>query len=263
MHLSKSFQSEKFTGHSVKAAAGAREHAKACIPNQIKTLRLLALIAAALLLAGSAAVRGQSSYTATVSPSSVIVTNFQGWGTSLCWWANVIGSYPNRTDYVNLAFSTLKLNVVRYNIGGGQNPATNNPAQGYRTMMQGFEPTNGIWNWNADTNQRWVLQQAEARGANIVEAFANSPPWWMCVNSNVDGNVEGTNNLQVDCETNFADYLATVASNLTVLDGDHFNYVTPMNEPHETTTNDTQEFCHMALNRKRQFLLSLAMYPNR
>ena len=216
-------------------------------------MRLLTSMVVAALLAAPAS--GRADYTASVSPSSVIVTNFEGWGTSLCWWANVIGSYPNRTNYVNLAFNTLKLNVVRYNVGGGQNPAINNPAQGYRTMMPGFEPSNGIWNWNADTNQRWVLQQAEARGANLVEAFANSPPWWMCVNSNVDGNVEGTNNLQVDCETNFADYMATVVSNLTLLDGEHFNYVTPMNEPHNTTTNATQEFCHMSLDQQARLIV--------
>jgi O-glycosyl hydrolase len=206
----------------------------------------LSLIIAVLLLAVPMAAR--ADYTAVVNPNTLLVTNFQGWGTSLCWWANVVGSYPNRTDYMDLAFNTLKLNIVRYNIGGGQNPAINYSRQGYRTIMQGFEPTNGIWDWNADTNQRWVLQQAEAHGANLVDAFANSPPWWMCVNSNVDGADPPTNNLQADCETNFAIYLSTVVSNLTVLDGDHFNYLTPMNEPNGSKwnyTNESQEGCDM------------------
>ncbi|HEY1790497.1 MAG TPA: glycoside hydrolase [Verrucomicrobiae bacterium] len=201
----------------------------------------------ALVLLGIPVI-ARADYTAVINPNSLVVTNFQGWGTSLCWWANVIGSYPNRTNYVDMAFGTLKLNIVRYNIGGGQNPAINYPSQGYRTKMAGFEPTNGVWNWNVDTNQRWVLQQAEARGANLVDAFANSPPWWMCVNSNVDGANPPTNNLQVDCETNFAIYLATVVSNLTVLDGDHFNYLTPMNEPNGSKwnyTNESQEGCDM------------------
>ena len=217
--------------------------------------RLLAPLFAVCLLAAPASVR--ADYTATVTPSSVLVTNFQGWGSSLCWWANVIGSYSNRTSYVDLAFSQLKLNIVRYNVGGGQNPAITVPNQGYRTMMQGFEPTNGIWNWNADLNQRWVLQAALARGANLVEAFANSPPWWMCVNSNVCGNVSGTNNLQVNCEVAFATYLATVVSNLTVRDGVHFDYATPMNEPSLSTTNDTQEFCHMSNDQQQRVLNDL------
>jgi O-glycosyl hydrolase len=209
--------------------------------------RLLPLLVAAIMLAACVCVR--ADYTAVVNPNSSVVTNFQGWGTSLCWWANVIGSYPNRTNYVNLAFNTLKLNIVRYNIGGGENPSSPVAGQGYRTIMQGFEPTNGIWNWNVDTNQRWVLQQAETQGANLVDAFANSPPWWMCVNSNCVGNASDTNNLQVNNETNFAIYLATVVSNLTVLDGDHFNYVTPMNEPNGSkwypSGGPTQEGCDM------------------
>jgi O-glycosyl hydrolase len=207
---------------------------------------LIPVIALALFSVPRAA---RADYTAVVNPSSLVVTNYQGWGTSLCWWANVIGSYPNRTNYVDLAFSTLKLNIVRYNIGGGQNPASNVVSEAYRAKMQGFEPTNGVWNWNADANQRWVLQQAEAQGANLVDAFANSPPWWMCVDSNVDGNMPPTNNLQVDCEMTFANYLTTVVSNLTILDGDHFNYLTPMNEPNGSkwsyTNGSPQEGCNM------------------
>lgn len=206
-----------------------------------------------------------SSYTATVSPASVISTNFEGWGTTLSWWANVVGGYSNRNEYVNLAFNQLGLNIVRYEIGAGQNPAiviTNPP---YRAQMQGFEPSNGVWNWNADANQRWVLQAAEANGANLVEALSVSPPWWMCVNSNVDGNASGTNNLQVNCEDLFATYLATVISNLIVLDGDHFNYVTPMNEPSLGTGDDVDsgyEFCHMSNDQQQSVIADLRAQLN-
>jgi hypothetical protein len=202
-----------------------------------------------------------ASYTATVNPSSIISTNFLGWGTTLSWWANVVGSYTNRDDYVNLAFNILKLNIVRYEIGAGQNPSiviTNPP---YRAQMQGFEPSNGVWNWSADLNQRWVLQAAEARGANLVEALSVSPPWWMCVNSNVNGNASGTNNLQTDYEVAFATYLATVISNLTVLDGDHFNNLTPMNEPSLGTTTDVYggyEYCHMSNDQQQRVIADLS-----
>ncbi len=203
---------------------------------------------AILVFLGASSISARAGYTAVVNPNSVLVTGYQGWGTSLCWWANVVGNYPNRTNFVDMAFSQLKLNIARYNIGGGENPSSPVAGQGYRTIMQGFEPTNGIWNWNADQNQRWILQQAEARGVNLVDAFANSPPWWMCVNSNCVGNASYTNNLQVACEVPFAIYLATVVSNLTVLDGDHFNYVTPMNEPNGSkwySGSPSQEGCNM------------------
>jgi autotransporter-associated beta strand protein len=184
---------------------------------------------------------------ATVDPTTVLVTNYEGWGTSLCWWANVVGGYSNRTDYISLAFTTLKLNIVRYNIGGGENPGIPDTLQ-YRARIPGFEPTNGVWNWNVDANQRWVLKQAVALGANHVEAFANSPPWWMTVSGSVTGAMTNghNDNLQTDYETNFAFYLATVVSNLSVLDGINFELVTPMNEPEGPWGyGGGQEGCHM------------------
>ncbi len=186
-------------------------------------------------------------YTAAVNPNQALVDNFVGWGTSLCWWANVCGGYPNRNAYASLAFTTLGLNIVRYNIGGGENPGLTSTLS-FRAQMPGFEPTNGVWNWNADANQRWMLRQAVALGANHVVAFANSPPWWMTVSGSVTGSAGGTgNNLQTGYENTFAQYLATVVSNLTVLDGVKFDLVTPMNEP---TANywvygGNQEGCHM------------------
>lgn len=190
----------------------------------------------------------QSQYTAAVDPSLVVVTNFDGWGTSLCWWANVVGGYANRDTYALLAFTTLKLNIVRYNIGGGENPGIPNTME-FRARMPGFEPSPGVWDWSADANQRWMLQRAVALGADRVVAFANSPPWWMTVSGSVTGSTNGTSdNLQTGYETAFADYLATVVSNLTVLDGIQFDLATPMNEPLGTwwKLGGRQEGCHMS-----------------
>ena len=38
----------------------------------------------------------RADYTTTIDPNTVLVDSFEGWGTSLCWWANVIGAYTNR-----------------------------------------------------------------------------------------------------------------------------------------------------------------------
>ena len=48
---------------------------------------------------------------------------FEGWGTSLCWWANVVGGFPDplRDQLMDLVFSPktgLGLEICRYNIGG-------------------------------------------------------------------------------------------------------------------------------------------------
>ena len=46
-----------------------------------------------------------AQYTATVDLNTRYQT-FEGWGTSLAWWANVVGGYPdaNRNDYVTQFF---------------------------------------------------------------------------------------------------------------------------------------------------------------
>ncbi|HET7625245.1 MAG TPA: glycoside hydrolase [Verrucomicrobiae bacterium] len=209
--------------------------------------RWIAKFATFVLLAGSLATRAQSIYTARINPNAVLVNHFEGWGTSLCWWANVVGGFSNRMDYASLAFSTLKLNIVRYNIGGGENPNLTNTME-FRARIPGFEPSRNVRDWNADKNQRWMLRQAIALGADRVVAFANSPPWWMTVSGSVTGSSSGTNNnLKTADEKLFADYLVNAVSNLTALDGVHFDFVAPMNEP---TANwwklgGRQEGCHM------------------
>lgn len=110
-------------------------------------------------------------------------------------FANYIGGFPakNRARLVDLLFnktdpSGLGLNIVRYNIGGGFNAkyspqfVTTSPLK-WRGMP-GFRPDpSKPYVWNADDRQRSILTGAKARGANILIAYANSPPWWMLASS--------------------------------------------------------------------------------
>ena len=209
-----------------------------------------------LVLAQSRTMAASVDYTATINPHAVLVDNFEGWGTSLCWWANVLGNSTNREQYADLAFKKLQLNIVRYNIGGGENPAIPNSME-LRARMPGFEPRPGVWDWSADANQRWFLRAAVARGVNRVEAFANSPPYWMTESGSTAGATNGAdNNLRAECEPQFADYLATVVSNLTVLDGVAFNFVTPMNEPGSDwwQYGGRQEGTHMSRDQQARMI---------
>ena len=67
--------------------------------------------------------------TVTVSPYSKFDINggkFEGWGTSLCWWANRVGysdSLAQKTADVFYGNDGLRLNIARFNIGGGDNPS--------------------------------------------------------------------------------------------------------------------------------------------
>ncbi len=61
-----------------------------------------------------------------IDPSTQYQT-FEGWGTSLSWWANIVGGWStaNRQAVTSLLFSQtngLGMNIARYNIGAGTNP---------------------------------------------------------------------------------------------------------------------------------------------
>ncbi|MGC3961431.1 MAG: glycoside hydrolase [Verrucomicrobiota bacterium] len=211
----------------------------------------------ALLLALSVSVPAQAATNLTVIDArKVLVPRFDGWGVSLCWWAHIVGGYTNREEYADLAFKQLKLNIVRYNIGGGENPARSNTME-FRARLPGFQPEPGKWDWTADANQRWMLRAAVARGANHVVAFANSPPWWMTHSSSVTGAKHGADdNLRPEFEAPFADYMAIVMSNLTVLDKVKFDTVTPMNEPAAKwwELGHRQEGTHMSVAQQQRMI---------
>ena len=193
---------------------------------------------------------------ARINPRAVLVESFDGWGTSLCWWAHVLGGSTNREAYADAAFKELQLNIVRYNIGGGENPDRPRSME-VRARIPGFEPQPGVWDWSADANQRWFLRAAVARGANQVVAFANSPPYWMTVSGSVTGCTNGwDNNLRPDAESAFAEYLVTVVRQLTALDGVHFDLLTPMNEPAAGwwKLGNRQEGTHMSPDQEERLI---------
>ena len=128
--------------------------------------------------------------TVTLDPRNTSEFNggvFQGWGTSLCWWANRIGYSDVLSRLAADAFcspeSGLGLNILRYNIGGGDDPSHNHI---FRTdsMMPGFwknpayDESSGTYtweyDWSQDANQRNVLSACLQAGEDmIVEAFSN------------------------------------------------------------------------------------------
>ena len=217
--------------------------------NMNHSLRLL--LPAMLLTASTAHAQAR----ATVAPDpSIQFQRFQGWGTSLAWWAKVIGGFPEpaRTDYLDRAFDLKKglgLNVVRYNIGGGENPlyiAPNKQFIEYRGLVPSFQPEPGKWDWNADANQRYVLQFAIAKGADQLEAFSNSPPHWMTHSGSASGNHGGTDNLKPEFDRAFADYLAEVVRHFRDTWKINFRDLSPLNEPSADwwKFGNHQEGCH-------------------
>lgn len=205
-----------------------------------------------LIAALSGATPAHADYTATPDPS-IQFQPFQGWGTSLAWWAYVVGGFPEpaRSDYMNKAFDPVKglgLNVVRYNIGGGENPkylAPNKQYLEYRTAVPGYEPALGQWDWTADAGQRWTLRAAMDRGANRLEAFSNSAPYWMTKSGSVTGDPGGNDNLKLESYDVFAAYLTTVVKHFHDTWGINFHTLEPLNEPsgHWWKFGNHQEGC--------------------
>ncbi|MFJ8155623.1 beta-1,6-galactanase [Streptomyces sp. NPDC094468] len=220
-------------------------------------------------LLGSALATGTARADATVavSPSASYGT-WEGWGTSLAWWANVFGA---RDDFADIFFTTksttynntslpgLGLNIARYNLGAcswnsvnGESMAAsaNIPAfkqiEGYWQDWNNEDLTSAAWDWTADATQRAMLVKAVNRGAQ-AELFANSPMWWMCYNHNPSGAVGGGNNLQSWNYRQHASHLAAVALYAKNHWGVNFATVEAFNEPSSSwwTATGTQEGCHI------------------
>jgi O-glycosyl hydrolase len=177
---------------------------------------------------------------------------FEGWGTSLCWWAQHVGGWgaTGRNAVVEAIVDPvngLGYNVFRYNIGGGENPAHSH--MGTDREMPGFEPKEGTWDWEADASQRAILQRIVERGTGVVlEAFSNSPPYWMTKSSCASGASDGSNNLKDDSYDAFADYLTEVVKHYREAFGITFRTLEPLNEPNADwwKANGGQEGCHFS-----------------
>jgi O-glycosyl hydrolase len=212
------------------------------------TRRLRAACTATLLGLGLLAAHATEPRTVQIQkPASD--ARFEGWGTSLCWFGNAVGRWPepHRSAIADALFSPagLGLTFVRYNIGGGENPEHRHMP--WFRQMEGFSPAAGEWNWSADPGQRWMLAAALQRGVTHVEAFSNAPPYWMtrsgCVSGHTDPNQD---NLDPRHEAAFVDYLVQVVAHFRTEWGVRFDTIDPMNEPYTDywRAHGRQEGCH-------------------
>jgi hypothetical protein len=236
----------------------------------------------ALLSATAAAVAGSALGTRVASADTTITVDpgtsygtWEGWGTSLAWWAGVFG---DRDDFANLFFTTntvsyggtslpgLGMNIARYNLGACSWNSVNGEAMVASPNIPRFKQIEGFWQdwnvtdpnqwrWAADVKQRAALTKAVARGA-MTELFANSPMWWMCLNHNPSGAANGGNNLQSWNYRQHAVHLAETARRARDSWGVNFRTVDPFNEPVATwwTATGTQEGCHIDASIQRTIL---------
>ncbi|DBA70019.1 TPA: hypothetical protein ACH3X2_012319 [Trebouxia sp. C0005] len=192
--------------------------------------------------------------------------NFEGWGTSLAWFAEYIGCLEDSqqervADLLFDAETGLGLQIVRYNIGGSNTTlnATNSmrPFAAVPSMLL----ANGTYNWTLDSKQAGVMLAAQDRGVLIFEAFSNSPPWFMTVSGDPSGNVNGaSDNLAPANYDAFVDYLTEVVQYYREEMNITFRTVEPFNEPSSTEwqLGNTQEGCHYSPLTQDTILQKLA-----
>jgi galactan endo-1,6-beta-galactosidase len=221
--------------------------------------------------------QGIADYSTTPDPTSNWGT-WEGWGTSLCWWANVFGTRNDLADIMftrntvtlnNQSLPGLGLNIIRYNVGAcsdvpvdGQSMVASpnikswKQIEGYWLDWYSSDPASSSWNWWVDSNQRNMMWKARDRGVNLIEFFSDSPMWWMCKNHNPSGADDGGDNLQSWNYQQHAVYLATVAKYATDNWGINVDSVDAFNEPSATwwTSTGTQEGCHVSPSIQQQVI---------
>ena len=189
---------------------------------------------------------------------------FEGWGSSLCWWAVKAGAWSeeNRSKLIGAIADPdtgLGYTIFRYNIGGGDQPGHNHLDKGDGgANVPGYKPTEkGDYDWTADPYQRTIaLELAKRVKDPIFEAFSNSPPWWMTKSGCVSGSSDGSDNLKSDYFDDFADYLSEVALHFKTEWGITFRTVEPFNEPSAGwwKANGGQEGCGFKNNQSQMIV---------
>ncbi|KJL30584.1 glycoside hydrolase [Microbacterium oxydans] len=213
-------------------------------------------IAAGMLVTGSPAAVA-AAVPLTITPNPAYASDpFEGWGTSLVWFANATGGYPDdvRQDLLDKVFGEdgLNLNIARYNIGGGNatdvpgylrpggavdgwwNPdlasSTYADRAAYRAAWDGDDPAS--YDFDADATQRWWIDALKDKITHW-EAFSNSPPYFLTQSGYVSGGIGSGTTEQLapaDMEA-FADYLVTVVERIEQDHGIDFESLDPFNEP--------------------------------
>lgn len=179
---------------------------------------------------------------------------FEAFGISTCWWAQTIEDEEMADSIAKALFSDeegLGLDIVRYNIGGGEadNPATRIWDTSRRTeSFYVYDEAKGeyVYDFTRDANARRVLDKAIEYGAKEVILFCNSPHFSMTVSGQASGGLtENVSNLPPENYEAFADYLLTIAD-WFVLEGYPVTYISPINEPQWAWGGEWvgQEGCH-------------------
>ncbi|WP_454851809.1 RICIN domain-containing protein [Promicromonospora soli] len=213
---------------------------------------------------------------------------FEGWGTSLVWFANATGGYPDeiKNELADMLFGAdgMNLNIARYNIGGGNAPDVPDylragadvegwwkaPDGTTREDVDWWDPANpDHWNPDADATQRWWVDRIKS-DITHWETFSNSPPWFQTVSGYVSGGFDSNaDQLRPESINEFAAYVVGATERLEDAHGIDVDTVDIFNEPNTNywgtqlgadgnPTGGRQEGAHMGPGLQQQVIPALA-----
>ena len=203
---------------------------------------------------------------------------FEGWGTSMGWWGNRLGYSDDMSQQAAEELYSedgLGLDIVRYNVGGGDDPTHNHitrsdsklpcfavPETEADGSLKTDEDGNVLYSydWEADHNQVNVLTRIKDVNPDVhIEGYTNSPPWFMTNSGCSSGGVNAAENLDPKNYGIFAEFLADVTQHMAEI-GLPFDSYSPMNEPDPRTNywganSPKQEGNHVAPGANQSGLL--------
>ncbi|MFH8252296.1 glycoside hydrolase [Microbacterium sp. B2969] len=230
----------------------------------LATTAVAAMIAASVTATAVVPAASAANTPVRITPNPAYASApFEGWGTSLVWFANATGGYPAdvRQALFDKVFGEdgLNLNIARYNIGGGnatdvpsylrpggavegywnananlsdaQGPITSTFADRlrYNAAWDGESEVN--YDWNADATQRWWIEALKDKITHW-EAFSNSPPYFLTQSGFVSGGTNATAEQLGSADMDkFSSYLVNVVEHLEDQYGIEFDTLDPFNEP--------------------------------
>lgn len=190
------------------------------------------------------------------------IKDLKGFGGSAAWWSPQVKSQKDAENIAELLYgdSGLKMNIYRYNVGGGyekDNLRISNPWR----PVESFMNKDGSFDWSRDKNAVEMMKKALQTGnVDTLIFFVNSPHFVHTVTGQTSGGfTEHFSNLAKDKYDSFAKYLIDIAEHF-IDEGFPVKYISPINEPQWKWGGDYvwQEGCHYEPEEVRDCFFAFA-----
>lgn len=190
------------------------------------------------------------------------IKNIKGFGGSSAWWSPQVPDEETADKVTELLYgdSGLKMNIYRYNVGGGWEGSNYRIDNKWR-VIESFMNADGSFDWSRDKNAVRVMKKALDTGnVDTLIFFANSPHYTQTVTKQTSGGfTEHFSNLDKSKYDAFAKYFIDVAEHF-ISEGYPVKYISPINEPQWKWGGDYvwQEGCHYEPEEVKECFIAFA-----